>query len=142
MNRSITKMVREGQLKLILGSRDNPVPSHILYADDIMIFCKGIHSNIQNLTDLFIKYAQVSGQCVNPSKSSIYGGAISNHRLSSIATQIGFKIGSLPFTYLGVPIFKGKPKTFYFQPLVDRIKLKFSSWKASLLSMVVSYPNF
>jgi len=136
MSRSITKMVREGHLKLIIGSRDNLVPSHILYADDIMIFCKGINSNIQNLTDLFIKYAQVSGQCVNPAKSSILGGAISNYRLSSIATQIGFKIGSLPFTYHGVPIFKGKPKISYFQPLADRIKLKFSAWKTSLLSMV------
>jgi len=134
-SRSITKMVREGKLKLIIGYKDNPVPSHILYANDIMIFCKGINSNIQNLTDLFIKYAQVSSQCVNRAKSSIYAGAISNYRLSSIATQIGFNIGSLPFTYLGVPVFKGKPKNSYFQPLVDRIKLKCSAWKAFLLPM-------
>jgi hypothetical protein len=40
----------------------------------------------------------------------------------------------LPFIYLGVPIFKGKPKTAYFQPLVDKIKIKLASWKASLLS--------
>jgi len=47
---------------------------------------------------------------------------------------IGFNIGSIPFTYLGVPIIKGKPKTLYFQPLVDKVKLKLSAWKASLLS--------
>jgi hypothetical protein len=35
---------------------------------------------------------------------------------------------------LGVPIFKGKPKAIYFQPLVDKIKIKLASWKASLLS--------
>lgn len=135
MSRSITKLVREGKLKPILGSRDNTVPSHILYADDIMIFCKGTSSNIQNLTNLFVKYAQVSGQCVNPNKSSIYAGAIPHQRLTSIASNIGFNIGSLPFTYLGVPIFKGKPKTVHFQSLVDRIKLKLSAWKASLLSI-------
>jgi len=41
LSRALTKLVREGNLKLIHGSRNNPAPSHILYADDIMVFCKG-----------------------------------------------------------------------------------------------------
>jgi len=32
-------------------------------------------------------------------------------------------------------IFKGKPKKIHFQPIADKIKLKLSAWKASLLSM-------
>ena len=36
---------------------------------------------------------------------------------------------------MGVPIFKGKPKALYFQPIADKIKSKLSAWKASLLSM-------
>jgi ribonuclease HI len=36
--------------------------------------------------------------------------------------------------YLGVPIFRGKPKAVYFQPIVDKVKLKLASWKASLLT--------
>jgi len=72
---------------------------------------------------------------VNPHKSSIYGGSISNHRLNHIANISGFKIGSFPFTYLGVPIFKGKPKKSYFQPIVDKVRLKHAAWKASLLTM-------
>jgi len=50
--------------------------------------------------------------------------------------MIGFKIGTLPFTYLGVPIFKGKPKKSYFQPIADKVKVKLAAWKSSLLSMV------
>jgi len=45
----------------------------------------------------------------NPQKSSIYAGSTINHRLFQIENMLGFKIGSLPFTYLWVPIFKGKP---------------------------------
>jgi len=52
-----------------------------------------------------------------------------------IATMIGFKIGALPFTYLGVPIFKGKPKKSHLQPIADKVKMKLAAWKASLLSM-------
>jgi hypothetical protein len=48
---------------------------------------------------------------------------------------LGFTQGSLPFTYLGAPIFKGKPKKIYFQSIADKIKLKLASWKTSLLSI-------
>jgi len=48
---------------------------------------------------------------------------------------IGFNTGQLPFNYLGVPIFKGKPKSIHFQPTTDKIKLKLGAWKASLLSI-------
>ena len=45
------------------------------------------------------------------------------------------KIGTLPFNYLGVPVFRGKPKVVHLQPIVDKIKAKLSSWKALLLSI-------
>jgi hypothetical protein len=35
---------------------------------------------------------------------------------------LNFKVGSLPFNYLGVPIFKGRPKACYLQPIADKIK--------------------
>jgi len=41
----------------------------------------------------------------------------------------------LPFNYQGGPVFKGKPKTFYFQFIADKIKIKLSTWMASLLSI-------
>jgi hypothetical protein len=41
----------------------------------------------------------------------------------------------LPFNYLGIPIFKGKPKSSVLQPIADRNKLKLSAWKTSLLSI-------
>lgn len=48
----------------------------------------------------------------------------------------GFSTGSMPFMYLGVPLFKGKPKKLYLQPIVDRVKLKLASWKGVLLSIM------
>ncbi|PNX55034.1 hypothetical protein L195_g048658, partial [Trifolium pratense] len=59
---------------------------------------------------------------------------MSQSRVNNIAHSLGFSIGSLPFIYLGVPIFKGKPKTCHFAPIFDKIKLKLAKWKASLLS--------
>jgi hypothetical protein len=79
-----------------------------------MLFCKGNSSNIHHLSNFFARYAQVSGQIINPKKSTIFAGSIPSSRLQFIASALGFKIGSLPFLYLGVPIFKGKPKATYF----------------------------
>jgi len=57
-------------------------------------------------------------------------------RSQMIAGMLRFSAGNIPFTYLGCPIFKGKLKGIYFQSFVDRIKVKFTTWKCTLLSIM------
>ncbi|KAI5424707.1 hypothetical protein KIW84_030770 [Lathyrus oleraceus] len=71
---------------------------------------------------------------VNPLKSYIFAGFVFEARLHHIANQLGFKIGRLPFSYLGVPIFKVKPKARHLRPLLDKVISKLSNWKGSFLS--------
>lgn len=52
-----------------------------------------------------------------------------------LACILGFSKAQPPFIYLAIPIFMGRPKTRYFQFIVDIIILKLSSCKAFLLSM-------
>ncbi|KAK9912795.1 hypothetical protein M0R45_036636 [Rubus argutus] len=52
-----------------------------------------------------------------------------------ISKWLGVSIGALPFTYLGVPIFSGRPKRLHFQGLVDKVKSRFSQWRGTSLSM-------
>ena len=135
LSRNISRLVEQGRLDLIKGTRIVQVPSHSLYADDIMIFCKGKSSSVLALMELFNSYALASGQHINLSKFTVYYGSISSTRIDFIANLIGFNKGSLPFNYLGVPIFKGKPKRAHLQGIADNIKSKFCAWKASLLSI-------
>ncbi|MCH80548.1 ribonuclease H protein [Trifolium medium] len=135
LSRSISYLVSQGSFSLIKGTRNYKIPSHSFYADDLLLFCKGHISGLKAIKDLFDKYALESGQVISNSKSTIYSGSISNGRLNSIVNLLNFNLGSLPFFYLGVPIFKGKPKSCHLQPVADRIKLKLSAWKASLLSI-------
>ncbi|KAJ0074645.1 hypothetical protein Patl1_37495 [Pistacia atlantica] len=46
-----------------------------------------------------------------------------------------FLAGSLPFTYLGVPIFRGCPRATHLQSLADKVRAKLSGWKGKLLSL-------
>jgi hypothetical protein len=135
LSRSISKLVSQGKLNLIKGTRNINVPSRSFYADDLMIFCKGNIAGLRVLKDLFNRYAMESGQVINNAKSTIFYGSITHRRLHIIVDLLNIKLGNLPFNYLGVPIFKGKPKASHLQSIADKVKLKLSAWKASLLSI-------
>lgn len=38
-------------------------------------------------------------------------------------------MGTLQFTYLGVPIFMGRPKSEFLLPITNKVKCKLSTWK-------------
>jgi hypothetical protein len=57
LSRQISKLVSEGKINPIKGTRHVRVPSHSFYADDLMIFCKGNINGLRELKNLFTKYA-------------------------------------------------------------------------------------
>lgn len=111
------------------------LPYHAIYANDVMIFYKCRSSNIEALMHLFEKYVCASGQAMNPYKSTIYVGSISPKRTQIISFKSGFNFVYLPFLYPGVHVFKGKPKACFRRIIAIMIKIKFSAWKASILSI-------
>ncbi|MCH80179.1 ribonuclease H protein [Trifolium medium] len=135
LSRGISLLVSQGKFSLINCTRNFNIPSHSFYADDLLLFCKGNVVGLKAIKCLLDDYALNSGQVVSNSKSTIFSGAISPSRLNTIVQLLNFSVGALPFLYLGVPIFKGKPKSSHLQPIADKIKSKMSAWKASLLSM-------
>lgn len=136
LSRAISKLMDSGHLSPMASPKGAPTPSHVLYADDIMIFCRGTLSNARKLMHIFALYGEASGQVINTQKSKFYSGSLTGRRLANISNILGFAAGRLPFTYLGVPIFKGKPKKSHLQPIADKIKAKLAAWKGSLLSIM------
>lgn len=57
---------------------------------------------------------------VNKAKSYVFLGKYSRHRAIDIQHILGIKEGNVPFNYLGVPIFFGRPKTTYFRSIPDK----------------------
>lgn len=52
LSRGISKLVQYGSLQLMTGPRGRLVPSHVLYADDVRIFCKRTQQNLLRLNTL------------------------------------------------------------------------------------------
>ncbi|KAL6204735.1 hypothetical protein ACLB2K_022002 [Fragaria x ananassa] len=69
LSRGIANLVSFGKLQTISSPRGMKAPSHVLYADDIMIFCKGKKEGLLNLLSFIEEYGLNSGQLVNKEKS-------------------------------------------------------------------------
>ncbi|XP_019460146.1 PREDICTED: uncharacterized protein LOC109359906 [Lupinus angustifolius] len=136
LSRGLSKLLVDGQISTIEGPKGIKTPSHVLYADDIFIFCKGKKRELLKIKQLLNNYSNVSGQCVNAAKSKFYSTNSSQRKIASIAQVLGFSSGSLPLNYLGVPIFLGKPRRIHLQRIADKITNKLATWKGMLLSIM------
>jgi len=56
--------------------------------------------------------------------------------VTKVQCLLSYGHGVLPFNYLGLSIFVGAPKCRFLQSLVDKVKLKLTSWKGKSLSMM------
>ncbi|XP_019432196.1 PREDICTED: uncharacterized protein LOC109339236 [Lupinus angustifolius] len=135
-SRGIMKLVNDRKLSPISSPNMLQTPSHVLHADDIMIFCKGTKSNLLALKSLIQDYSSASGKHISADKCKFYIKNAPARKVSNISNYLGFQQGSLPFNYLGVSLFTGKPKKCQLQPIADKILLKLSAWKGSLLSIM------
>ena len=114
-----------------------PRITHLLFADDSLLFCQANQEEVQCITDTFQLYAASSGQCINFEKSSIYFS--SN---TEVAQREGIKAASRVKeverfeSYVGLPTLIGQAKYQTFSFLKDRVWKKIQGWKGKLLSKV------
>lgn len=110
LSRAISEIVLDGHIKLFKGANSTTIPFHYFFADDLMVYCNGRQSTLTALRNVFSRYASCSGQFFNVDKSIVFASFISHAKLHRMTLQVGFRIDILPFWYLGIPIFRGKPK--------------------------------
>jgi hypothetical protein len=75
-----------------------------------------------SLKALLNTFSDSTGLKVNYAKSCLYPINISKDRLQHLAATFHCKAGSLPFTYLGLPLSMNNPTIQDCLPLVDRVE--------------------
>jgi hypothetical protein len=70
------------------------------------------------LKNLLLSFAASTGLRVNYSKSVMAPLNISDEKLDQLASTFDCQKGSLPFTYLGLPLGTSKPNIQEFLPLI------------------------
>ncbi|KAL2921921.1 hypothetical protein RDABS01_013412 [Bienertia sinuspersici] len=108
--------------------------NHLCFADDILMFSRGdMHTIVLNLAGLKL-FAQATGLEISAAKSEVYCAGVDKAIVDRIQALSGFKVGSLPFTYLGVPM---SPKQMHpndCEKLVDKMCAKIKMWSSRNLS--------
>jgi hypothetical protein len=72
-------------------------------------------------------FADSTGLHVNYHKSNIYPINVSDQKLAILANTFHCKVGTMPFTYLGLPLGLKKPKLGAFLPLNQKIERRLAS---------------
>ena len=137
LSRGLKMKFQQGLIQSFHTGRGSILISHLIFADDTLIFLKGNQKSMKNLLQFVDKYEVSSGQKVNKQKSSLYCSSkmplARKNKLSRIA-QIPLKAS--PLTYLGCPIIRGRVKLIHFENLLNKFQSRLVGWYAKLLSIM------
>ncbi|RVX19302.1 Transposon TX1 uncharacterized 149 kDa protein [Vitis vinifera] len=77
--------------------------SHLLFADDTIIFCEARQDHITYLSWILVWFEAASGLRINLAKSEVIPvGEVED--IEMLAVELGCKVGTLPSVYLGLPL--------------------------------------
>lgn len=108
--------------------------SHLVFADDIMVFSRGDVTSVQLLMNTLRQFSLYYGLEINGTKSFLFAAGVSDSVLDSLQGITNFIIDEFPVKYLGLPLSPGKLKASLFAPLIERISGIISSWTINSLS--------
>ncbi|KAJ9562034.1 hypothetical protein OSB04_007194 [Centaurea solstitialis] len=134
MHVMVEEAIKKGLFKGLKVGNGGVTLSHLQYADDVVFFGEWGTENIVNLVKLLKCFYEVSGLKVNINKCNIFGIGVPEEDVLGSARVVECGSGSLPFTYLGLPVGVSMEKVAHWEKVIIKFKNKLSSWKAKWLS--------
>ena len=108
--------------------------THLLFADDLLVFSDGSKSLVSGIKTVMLQFKNWSGLDINEAKSEIFFGGYNDVQASVMADMSGFKRGSFPTRYLGLPLDPKKITFATLQPFLERITSKLHSLTVKTLT--------
>ncbi|KAG0468564.1 hypothetical protein HPP92_017892 [Vanilla planifolia] len=147
-------LTRKYENQALLGFRctsNGPLISHLLYADDVIIYAPGLHKSVSVIKKMLHKFSKFAGLNVNHEKSRIFfSRGMKKKKMKLVSSKLGIPKGNT-LSYLGIPIFKLFKKTD-FNFLIQKIEHQIAKWRVRPLSLagrillikavLESFPNF
>ena len=109
--------------------------SHLLFADDFLLFFRKDKNFVQNLQIILEWYCSISGQFINLAKSNVfYSLNMPREEQVGLANTLKVNLVRQPSKYLSVHFKLRGNRIAGFQFLIDKLHAKLQGWKMKLLS--------
>jgi hypothetical protein len=116
-------------------ARNAPKITHLLFADDSLLFARANSKEASTILTVLKSYQETSGQMVSLDKSEVpYSRNVPNQDKEMICQQIDIKTGTSHSRYLGLPMVFGRSKKYVFSFVQERVWKKVKGWKEKFLS--------
>uniref|UniRef100_A0A2N9IZP3 Reverse transcriptase domain-containing protein n=1 Tax=Fagus sylvatica TaxID=28930 RepID=A0A2N9IZP3_FAGSY len=107
--------------------------SHLLYADDTILFCDSDLDQLLYIRMVLTCFKAVTGLWVNMAKSEMVPvGEVQN--ISELANSLCCHIGVLPLSYLGMPLGASYKAVTVWNPILEKLERRLSGWQKLYLS--------
>ena len=118
----LAKAENDGKIHGVSICRRAPTITHLLFADDSLLFCKASKNEVQVINEVLMGYANASSQCINMEKSSVFYSSNTPRQMKEWTKEIlGVEEVECFEKYLGLPTLIGRAKYQSFFYLKDRV---------------------
>ena len=133
LNDLINNAAANGDIKGYSLCRNDPSLTHLLFADNSLLFCRATIQECQKILDILDTYAKCSGQQINNNKTTIFFSRCTTEEIRNhIKIALGVPEIKQYEQYLGLPSLVGKNKKASFNYIKERVWRKIQGWKEKL----------
>lgn len=126
--------MHDKKIKGIQFARKGPAITHLMYADDTILFFEATSAACAAIKQTLDLYGTLAGQDINKQKSSMVFSPNTPHTFKKfLSSTFGVSYKPNLGRYLGVYVDSSCHKSNYSE-MVDKLHQKLSGWKARLLS--------
>ena len=125
LQRLIYQASNDGRLAHPIN-QELPCPA-LQYADDTLIILPAEAAQLQSLKDILLQFSQATGLHINFHKSTFAPIHVPPELANDLANIFGCNVGTMPFTYLGLPLGTTKPTIQEFMPLVCKMERRLTA---------------
>ena len=131
----LQKEIGLGRVEELKVSRNAPGISHLLFADDALLFFRANAEQAGRTKQVLQLFQSGTGQLLSPAKCSILARETLQEEVQEqIRHILGVVRVDFDAKYLGLPTPDGRQKAERFQPIKDRLAKRISSWSEKFLS--------